>query len=104
MHTITPSASRPMTEIWRTTLIRFCGFRKELFGEKTREEHAHPEEDEDDQVLAQERAQSLPGEEPARRSGRLRSSFAPASGRRGDERRRLQDLLLRHLGAAELRR
>ena len=35
MHTITPSASRPMTEIWRTTLIRFCGFRNELFGEKT---------------------------------------------------------------------
>ena len=35
MHSITPRARRPMTEIWRTTLIRFCGLRNELLGEKT---------------------------------------------------------------------
>ncbi len=55
MHTLTPRASRPMTEIWRTTLIRFCGWTNELFGEKIGQEEAHRQEDEDDQVLPNER-------------------------------------------------
>ena len=54
MHSITPRAKRPMTEIWRTTLIRFCGWTNELFGEKTARSDAHRQEDEDDQVLPDE--------------------------------------------------